>query len=162
MKKLIVLSVIALLICCGCSKTNTTTPILDNISFTAQINYDKQEYVCDVVITESVLNIVVSEPEQIKGLTVKVDKNGTMAEFMGISYTPDLNSLPQGAVAQVLFSVLEDAAEKSAVYVNENCEIDGNVNGYEYDFTFSPSGLPLSLVIEDLDLEINFNNTALK
>ncbi len=162
MKRFIVLPVVALFLCCGCSKSNTVTPILDNISFIALIRCDEQEFTCDVTIADSSLKLVVNEPKQIDGLTININKNGITAEFMGVSYTPDLNSMPQGAVAQVLFKVLNDAANKEVVCDDENCEITGRVDGYRYDFTFSPSGLPLLLEIDDFDIKIKFNNVALK
>ena len=71
MKRLIVLPIITLIIC-GCSNIKKTTPILNNISFTAQISYGEQEYTSDVAIAENNINLVVSKPEQINGLTLNI------------------------------------------------------------------------------------------
>ncbi len=161
MKRLIVLPFIILLLC-GCSNHKTTTVILNNISFTAKINYDKQEYTCDTTIDEGGIKLIVSEPEQIEGLTLNINKNGITSEFKGISYTPDLNSLPEGAVAQVLFNVLNDVNNKQALKDNQNSKITGKVDDYKYDFYFSPSGLPLFLEIRDLNITVEFNNVILK
>ena len=162
MKKLFVLPLVLLLLC-GCSQTETATPILNNISFTAQIEYGENDYICDVMVADNTLNLTVTEPQEIKGLTLIVSENGIMAEFNGISYAPDISTLPQGAVVQVLYNVLKDVADnKTADCDDENCEITGRIDDYKYTFVFAPSGLPISLEIEGLDLEILFNNVTLK
>ena len=117
---------------------------------------------CDISIAENSLNLVVSEPEQIKGLTVNINNDEITAEFTGISYSQELTSLPHGSVALVLFNVLNDVSTRHATIGDENCVIIGRVDGYNYSFDFSPSGLPLFLKIDDLDLEIEFNNVTIK
>lgn len=159
-KKLFALP-LALLLLCGCANNKTVTPILNNISFTAEIDYGDTEFVGNATLSEGTLNLTVTEPQEIKDLILKLDKNGITAEFKGVTYTPDINSLPQGAIAQVLYDILNDiVGNKTANCDEENCEIKGRVNGYDYTFVFSPSGLPISLEIDDLDLEIKFKNVT--
>ncbi|MBQ8268043.1 MAG: hypothetical protein IJZ21_06655 [Clostridia bacterium] len=160
-KKLFVLS-FALLLLCGCADNKTVTPVLDNISFTAQIDYGDSEFVGNATLSNDTLNLTITEPQEIKDLILKLDKNGVAAEFKGVTYTPDINSLPQGAIAQVLYNILNDiaASQDTAICGEENCVIENKINGYDYEFTFSPSGLPISLEIDDLDLEIKFKNVT--
>lgn len=161
MKKLFVLLFVALLLC-GCSKKSQVTPIVDNISFVAKITYGDDEYLCDLTIKNNVLNLVVKEPEEIKDLSLMLDKNGAQANFRGISFTPDVNSYPQGAVVQILFDILDDVSKnKSAHLDDENCIITGNVNDYDYTFTFAPTGLPIRLTADDIGLVIEFNNVTI-
>ncbi len=151
-----------LLLMCGCTAQKQVSPVIDNISFTADITYVEQNYVCDATILDSTLNLCVIEPENIKGLSLKIDKNGVTAEFKGIEHAMDVNSLPQNAVIQILFKILNDITDKTIDVSRENCEITGNIDGNKYLFVFSPSGLPISLKIDNLDIEIKFNNVTLK
>ena len=152
---------LALLIFCGCSQTRGVTPVLDNLSFTANVKYDKSSYVCDATVTEGVLNLVVKEPREIKGFTLTVDKNGTQAKFNDAEIALDTSTMPQGAVAQVLFDVVNDANTKETTErMDGNYEIIGNVNNNNYNFVFSPTGLPISLKIENIDFEIEFQNVT--
>ncbi len=147
---------------CGCTQIEVATPILNNISFAAEIDYGEDEYAADATFTDGTLNLVVTEPPEINGLTLKISKNAATAEFEGVSYTYDISSLPQGAVAQVLYNILNDVSNgKTANCDNQNCEISGRVEGYKYEFEFSPSGLPISLTVDELDLEIDFKNVTI-
>lgn len=161
-KRLFVLPLVLLLLC-GCSERKSVTPVLNNISFTAEIDYGDAEFMANVELTQDALNLVVTEPQEIKDLTLNIAKNGVTSEFKGATYSPDISSLPEGAIVQVLYDVLTDisASQNTTVCDEENCEIKGRVNGYEYEFTFSPTGLPISLEIDDLNLEIKFKNVTI-
>lgn len=160
LKKLFALP-LALLLLCGCADNKTVTPILNNISFTAEIDYGDSEFMANAELAQDAFNLAVTAPEEIDGLTLNFTKNGVTAEFKGVTYTPDINSLPQGAIAQVLYDIINDILDnKTATCDEENCKIEGRVNGYNYTFVFSPSGLPISLDVDDLDLEIKFKNVA--
>ncbi len=161
LKKLLALPLVLLLLC-GCAQSKTATPILNNISFTVEIDYGENEFVADVAVAEDDLNLAVIEPQEINGLILNITKNGVTAEFKGISYTPDISSLPQGAIIKVLYNILSDISSgKTASCDNENCKITGRVDGYKYEFEFSPSGLPISLNVYALDLEIDFKNVSI-
>ena len=161
MKRLVVLPIILMLLC-GCSPMETAKPVIENTSFVAQIDYNDSQYTCDVEVFEKSLNLTVVEPNEINGLKLKVDKNDITAEYKGISYTPDFNNMPQGAVIQILYSIIENIKNKTIEFSGENGAIQGEVNSCDYVFTFSPSGLPLTLEIDDIDLKIEFKNVALK
>lgn len=161
MKKIIFLPLIALVLC-GCTKTKYTEPVLNNISFTASIVLNNSEFIADATLLEDELELVVNSPQEIKGLILSISKNGVNAVFNGITFAPDVNSLPNGAVIQILFEIIRDIEGKNAVCNNENCMIQGKVNNYAYDFIFSPAGLPISLEIKDLNLKINFTNVTIQ
>lgn len=161
MKRFFVLPLILLLLC-GCTKTKQVEPILNNISFTAQIEYGDDNFVCDTTLADNALNLIVVEPSEIGGLTLSFTKDSAQAEFNGITFNPDLDSIPQGAIAKVLLAVLNDVKAKTITCVDKNCEITSKVDDYKYKFIFSPSGLPILLEIDNLDLKINFNNVVVK
>ena len=57
---------------CGCSKyKGDIKPILSGISFTANISFYNEEFVCDGWIDkEHTLKLIVKEPENIEGMTI--------------------------------------------------------------------------------------------
>ena len=153
---------LALLILCGCSQSAGVTPVLDNISFTANVKYDNDSYVCDATVKDGALNLVVTEPREIKGFTLSVDKNGTQAKLNDVEIALDTATMPQGAVAQVLFDVVSDAKNKETTERTDgNYEISGSVSNNDYIFIISPTGLPLNLKIENINFEIEFQNVTI-
>lgn len=160
LKKFLFLPLMLLLIC-GCSERKDISPVLNNISFTAETQYENAAFSCDVTVNDDVLKSVVSKPDEIKGLCFEVTKNKIEVQFSGITYEPSLESLPQSAVIKILYNVITDVKDSKTLNCNDkNCEISGRVDGYKYTFNFSPSGLPISLYIDELNLKIEFKNVT--
>lgn len=148
---------------CGCGVKKSVTPVFDGISFLAEIDYGDNEFSCDTSICDDVLNLTVTEPQELKGLTLNITKSKLKYEFNGLSYDCEIQSLPNSAVIQVLYAVLNDIGDNKTVdYSQENCEIKSQTNGYDYIFEFSPSGLPISLEIDNMDFKIEFKNVTVK
>lgn len=160
MKRLFVLPLIVLTLC-GCSKIETATPILKNISFIAEIHYQELDFVASSNITNDALNLTVMEPKNIEDLLLTIDKNGITAKFKGISHNCDADSMPQSAAARILYDIFLDiSGNKEIVSKDDNCVINGRVDEYKYIFTFAPSGLPINLEVDELDLYVNFKNVT--
>lgn len=162
MKKILVLPLMFVFLC-GCSKKSTVAPIVNDISFEAEIEYDESQFICDVIIEENVFDITVTEPQNISGLRFVLSGDEVTVDFEGILYSKAIDDLSDNSVSKILFKVFSDINNgKFAEYDGENCKISGKTDDYEYDFTFSPSGLPIDLEIDDLDLIIDFKNVTLK
>jgi hypothetical protein len=161
LKRLIVLF-FAIILLCGCAEKKQTTPVMNDISFTAKIDYDKQKYVCDINLSDDALNLIVKEPVEIKGLTLIINKKSSVAKFMGISYNVDINSLPQGAIAKTLLQIFNDVSNKTVDLNNDNGEIKGQVDDINYSFIFAPTGLPISLSINNPNIIVEFSNVTLR
>jgi len=125
-------------------------------------SFDDEKYIAQATLVNDVLNLTIEEPKNIKGLTIKMDKNGFTGHFNDVSRTFEANCLPQNAIFQILFNIIVEIKDKPLNCYEENCKIIGETRGYNYIFTFSPSGLPLKLQIDQLNLTINFNNVNLK
>lgn len=161
LKKLLVLPLVLLLLC-GCTNRKKVEPILNNISFNAEIKYDDNKYVVNASVKDDALNIVVIEPNRIKDLTFVIDKNGATAKFGGVEFVPRISSLPQGAVVNIFYKIINDINNiKTADYCGDNCVVESSVDNIEYNFKFSPSGLPISLNIDEFDVEIIFKKVTI-
>lgn len=160
MKFKLFLLLVPILILCGCSAKQNVSPILREISFEADISYYNEKYVCESVVdSDGKLTIEFKYPEDLADLKVFFQNGKANIEYMGLTYTPN-NGMPAGSVVQTLgdiFSVVEKEGG-AAVKDGENCVIDGRYNDTYFKLYFTPSGLPLSVLIPDDSFKIEFNN----
>ncbi len=164
MKFKLLFVVLSLMLICGCSASKPTTLILKNISFSADITYLDSKYICEVDITEETNNFRVLSPDELSGLTFCFSKDGVCAEYLGISYTQDIENMPMGSVAVILSDIISDANSKDIFDASnkENYTLIGEYDDRKYEFVFSPSGLPLALTIPDADFSVRFDNVTIK
>ncbi len=158
LKRVFVLSLIFLLVFCGCSNKKTVNPVLEGITFLAVIDYKNENFICEAETDKSYLKLCVIEPQIISGLTFVFDKNTAKVEFKDISskiYTEYYE-------LKIIKAIFDDISVGPKLKLNKNnCEINKKINGYTYSFTFSPTGLPIKLTIDDIKLNINFKNVTI-
>lgn len=159
--KILILPLVFLLFS-GCTSKKAVEPVLNNINFSAMITYNDAEFECYVEILDGNFTSTVVKPETIKDFTLRFNSDGVTAEYLGITYTPETHCMPSTAAVQILYDIINDVSKQglTAYCKEENCTINRYINDYAYSFEFSPSGLPISLSIDDLDLEIKFNNVT--
>lgn len=166
MKKAIISVLIIVSFLCGCGKsTKTATPVTKGISFTADVTYYNENYTCDVDVNEEgIMTAEVTYPEELKGVSLTFDGENVTAEYLGLTYTLKTDTMPLGNVALSIYKVFCDVTNNglSAEYTEENCLIENTVDGEKYEFTFSPSGLPLELKIPSKEFKVVFNNVTIK
>lgn len=161
MKRLIVFTVILLFVC-GCSKIEKATPIVENISCVAEVEYNYSNYVCNLNFLKNELVVTIMEPNEISGLVLKINQDNVATEFKGITDAPEFNDLPQYSFVRILFDVINSVKGKDIEFNEDNGVICGEIGGYKYGFVFSPSGLPQSLSIDDINLKIYFKEISLR
>lgn len=148
----------------GCNTNSEVVPIFTGLRFTAQINYYNENYSCFTEVdAHGDMTVRVVSPDVIEGMVLTLTKSGVTAQYKGITYTPKTESMPVGNVAQILYDIFDDASKtaKALSRGNDNCELIGKVKDKKYCFTFSPTGLPLSLEIPDDSFRINFSNVTI-
>ncbi len=166
MKRAIISALIFVSFLCGCGKsTQTATPITKGISFTADVTYYNECYTCDVNVDESgIMSAEVTSPDELKGVKLKFDGENVTAEYLGLTYTLKTDTMPLGNVALSIYNAFTDVSENSLLAERDdgNCVIENEINGEKYEFTFSPSGLPLELKIPSKEFKVVFNNVTIK
>ncbi len=161
MKKLMVLPLVLVFIFlfCGCADNKAVKPLLENITFTMQIVYENSIILCDAELEKSALKLTVFEPKTIKGFTLVIDKNGCNARFGDITY----DFQKHNDLGNIIYNIIQEAKSKKDIKINaKNAIIKGKIDGCNYEFAFSPAGLPLSLKTENPKLKINFKNVTIK
>lgn len=148
---------------CSCTQSKSVDLVLDNISFTAEIEYFNEKYQCDACLSADSTKITVLQPEEIAGLTFNLKNGEITAEYLGITYSPDTNKTLSGNVAVIIDGIfrLVRSDNETAISNNNNCIIKGEYNKKDFTFEFSPQGLPLKLSIED-EMKIYFKKVSIK
>ena len=105
------------------------------------------------------------QPDTLRGLTARWDGEAVTLSLYGLEFTADLPSLPEQALGTELVAVLDAALRGEGELHRENgtLTLRGHTSGGEYSAVFdAESGLPLSLSMPQLPLEVRFaewNNT---
>ena len=149
------------IILCSCGKT-TVTPQLTNIGFNADICYYNENYKGECTVSpDGTVKITLSEPETLSGYTVTVGKEGMKAEYLGLSFTPTENNMPQSSVITEFYNKYTAAATATPQKSGDAYVIKGGSGTDGYTLYISPTGLPQSLQIPDERFIVYFYNTSL-
>ena len=158
-----VLLVLFMVLLIGCGKKAEISPIVNGISFTAEIKYNGKNYSVDTVTSkEGEMSAVVKKPESLAGMKISFDGETVKTEYLGLCYEQNINDVKQNNAALVLFDVLSavNNGENAVKSDSGNYTLKKKKNGIEYELTVSPTGLPVSLVFPDNDITVEFLNTT--
>ena len=159
MKKLIPL-LITLLFITSCGKPTATAELL-GISFTAEICYYNENYKGDCTVSaDGVMQITLTEPESLSGYTVTVEKDKIRAEYLGLSFTPTKNNMPQSSVMTEFYEKYIAAANTAPEKKGDNLIMKGGDGIAAYTLYISPTGLPQKMTLPDERFTVYFYNTT--
>ncbi len=145
---------------CGCTP-EYIKPVTENLSFTAHISYYNEQYVAPVTISgDGTLTLEITEPDILAGVKFIFTPDGATAEYNGITYTPDGNNTQFFGVADKIYSVFRRIVGQSAAEDDGIYEIDGEINGDEFEITFGRTGIPLSLELDD-NIYVRFSDAKI-
>ena len=159
----IVISVLAL-ICflSGCGAKNTSSLVLNSISFSADIIYNDGHYVADCVIDgQKELSVSLTFPENLAGVNVICGNGGCKILYNGIVIDGKDGRFPKTSVISVIKQISDTVDGREFDAANGNGEVTGKLDGYDYSVTASPGGLPISLQIPGISLKVQFKNVSL-
>jgi len=155
MKKIIFI-VLSLILLCGCGD-KTVTPVTRQISFTANITYYNEQFVCETnVDKDGVTQMTVVSPETLKGLSFTVNESGITAEFLGLKYTPKTENMPYSIVTYTVYELLNAAHNRKLELNEKNCILSGKLGERPFTLTVSPAGMLLKAQIPDDSFTVEF------
>lgn len=148
MKKIITVSffILLALALCGCTGRKTDiSPVTRGISFTAELTYYNECYLAEVKIAESgAANFQITSPDTIKGLTFRFEGDSVTAEYLGLEYKTDFQSLPEGNACIRLYEILTDASsEEISVTADGNNYYISRDGENRYRLYVGATGLPI-------------------
>ena len=122
-------------------------------------------YECEVEVDSSGGAVMkVTYPNELSGLKF-ICKNGIVtAEYLGLSYTPDFEKMPSGAVVKTVYGIVNDCNSNDIKVEddNGNYRVSGKIGERAYNLMITPSGLPVSAKVPDESYIIDFKNVTLK
>ena len=163
MRKILVCVIVLLLLLCGCDSQKETEPLVSGIKFLAKITYYNEQYECDTVISdEGKMQLTVNSPDTLKGLKIYMSDGKVTAEYLGITYEPKLDNMPFASISKTVYMIITQIKKDNikAKSDNSNCKICRKCDGRDYEFTFSPSGLPILLTVVNESYKIEFSNVT--
>lgn len=157
MKKICLILAFVLLLT-GCSAKNSVEPKLKGISFVAEISYYNEIYSCDCIMSEEgELTAKIKIPETLEGFTLKVNSDGVMAEYLGITYTPTDSNMPFSGVIEEFYQKLCIAKDIKEVKKKDNSySISFGEGATKALLRITEAGLPISMEIPDERFKVDF------
>ena len=161
MKKILAL-ILVILTLSACSGKNDVKPTLKGISFNADITYYNENYKGECTISEDgALTLKITEPELLSGYTVMLNGEGITAEYLGVTFTPNLSNMPVSSVITEFYEKITELANSETVEKKgDTYMIKGGKDADAYTLYISPTGLPQSLEMPDERFRVYFYNTT--
>ncbi len=157
MKKLLFIPLLILIFLSGCKSTEEKKPVTSGLEFEAEAEYNSKDYLLKIVITDSEnIKAEVKKPANLSGLKVTYEDKKVKCEYLGITYEPE-TEVPLNSITDIMFSCISNL-ENGEIREDGNYAISGKAGNFDYEYTYSPLGLPISLDVPDKNLKINFKN----
>ena len=152
----------AALIFSACSKADSVKPQLNNITFVADVSYGEEKYTLkSSVASDWTFNARVVSQGETENMQFAISPSGACVSYGDLKFTVEDAALPRENTVQLLYAAIKAAAgENLQKDERKNCSVEGTLYTSRYTFSFSPSGLPLSLVIPDYGYKAVFRNVS--
>lgn len=107
------------------------------------------------------MNATLKSPEILNGMKITANNFETYTEYKDLKYIYDEDEFAGNNSVVAVFGILLSCEKKQLPLENgENCVLSDKYLGEKYEFTFSPSGLPMKLSIPSRSLEAVFSDIS--
>lgn len=149
----------------GCAeKRSNISPLTKGITFTAELTYYNECYESLVSVSQNGdMDIEITAPDTIKGLSFHFDESGVTAKYSGLEYKYDTKALPEGIVCTCLYNIFRDTQKPDAAVIADKdvyC-ILGNTGKTDYKMYVGATGLPISAEDEKSGFKADFKNVTI-
>lgn len=163
MRKFSFILVFAFIIILSSCKTETVKPDFTNVCFNADITVEDEKFNADVEINENSKTVIsLISPNEMRNTVYSIDGNDVSVDYMGTGYNDTIDSFPNGSVIKIIYTVFNDAKNKSADVKKDKTVIKSNVSGYEYTLILNSENLPQKLNVDNYNTQMKFNNATKK
>lgn len=161
MKKLLLIPLFILIFLSGCKNAEEKKPVTSGLEFEAEAEYNSKDYLLKVVITDSEnIKAEVKKPAELRGLKATYENKKVKCEYLGITYEPE-TEVPLNSVADLMFACISNL-DNGEIKEDGNYILKGTAGNIDYEYTYSPLGLPISLEVPDKSLKISFKNVKVE
>lgn len=159
MKRLI--SVILLLLLCGCAGETTVKPVTKGITFQCEAVYYNESYECQCDVQQNGdMSVRFTWPADIEGLEFSFSKNGVKAHFKELEYIND-KVVFENTVASLIYDVLSQE-EVTVLEQDDVFYIEGVNKDFEYKLQLGATGLPIKITTTPDIAQIEFKKVKIK
>lgn len=146
----------------GCNKKSSdVTAVTTGLSFTAKINHNDILTVYDVIINDNGDLTLTTISGNNEGLIINFRDNKAILNFNGLTCETDISSLPEGIIADFLYSIFQNA-ENTPVYLeDEEYYISGETAQYQYKIHLSKMGLPIKIEDNKNNISVIIKNVSI-
>lgn len=158
------LSVCLFLMLAGCSKPQPASP--KTVNFTCSFIAHYQDLTVGGTLTrytQGTLTLDFTEPETLRDVRALWDGETMKVQYLGITFDIDDAKIPETALGKQLLFALDNALGADGIQNKDTVTISGSVDGAAYTYIYAAdSGLPLSLSVPSLPLEVTFSHVTLQ
>lgn len=163
MKLKLALMVSLCFIVCGCTTQKTDSPKLVDIEFTVQILRDEKEYSCFGSFIDDELKLIMESPDTIKDTTIVFKDQMVCVEYLGLETKTPISDFPQNDTSLILYKIINSLGDGEGKRNDDkNYIISGKIEERDFEFMLSPSFLPISICVPELNLNLQFSDVTLK
>lgn len=152
------------LVLAGCSKPEPAPPRTAN--FTCSFTAHYQDLTVGGTLTrytQGTLTLDFTEPETLRDVRALWDGEQMKVQYHGITFDIDDADIPETALGKQLVTALDNALNATGERNHDTVTVNGSVDGTAYTYTYAAdSGLPLSLSVPSLPLEVTFSHITLQ
>ena len=155
---------IILVFLCGCSAEKEVKISASPMSFDCLIEGQDEKYTVNVKTSENTdtIEASVTSPENLRDLKYTLQNDVFSTEYKGINTTADIKEAAEENTVILLLKVIKDTIGKPTVAKKDgNYEYSGNLDGFDYTVSVSPSGLPLGITVSPLGVTVEIKNLTL-
>lgn len=137
----------------GCKKSPEPTAVTTGLSFTAEINYNDSEIICDIVLDNSEKGMyTVVSPKQVKDFSYVFDGEEVQVNYKGLTY--HMNQTPYINLFYIINSAFETLRknENSPILNDKLYIFSGETEYGKFKFTTTKNGLPINAEFEDMNV----------
>ena len=102
----------------------------------------------------------VKKPAELRGLKATYENKKVKCEYLGITYEPE-TEVPLNSITDIMFSCISNL-DNGEIKEDGNYILKGTAGNFDYEYAYSPLGLPISLEVPDKSLKISFKNVKVE
>ncbi len=147
----------------ACRRTSPSAELLgDGFTCTIEAQYQKMRVVGTVTRRSAgTLSVSFTEPATLDGLVAEWDGEQVTLSFRGLQFTVDPSSVPESALGEEVLAALDAVQRGDGERTVEDGKVTVAGNGTNGQYVLvcdADTGIPLSLSVPSLPLEVVFSN----
>ena len=163
MKKILCIILVFLLFLVSCKKSTSISPVITDISFTAEASINNEISKYETVIKYKDDNILIELSDLSSGITFSFYDGKLTEKLYNIENKTDISSLSALSVPELIYFIINDITQNNKLIKSDDnfFYIESDTDKYDYKIFFAESGIPLKIEENNLSVKILIKNARL-